>query len=130
MLYRESVSQHFLSHTGVAAQCVRRRARIRAAPLAVLRFGSWGKHVKPSKTGSKESHRGHWGLLGRTPSLSQDGADEDGAEGSPAGENEGLCEGLLQEEWPANPLSYRRDDGMPAGISPQVAQPVHTGKDE
>lgn len=98
--------------------------------LAVRRLGSWGKHVKSSNAGSTECHRGQWGLLGHTASLSQDGTDEDGAEGSPAGENPGLCEGLLQEEWSANPLGYRRDDGMPAGISPQVAQLVHTGKDK
>lgn len=63
-------------------------------------------------------------------SLSQDGADEVDAEGSPAGQNQGLREGLLQEERPADPLGYRSGDGLPAGISAQVAQPVHTGKDE
>lgn len=78
--------------------------------------------VPPRALGPAGAHR-CW-------SLSQDGADEDGAEGSPAGKNQGLCKGLLQEEWPAHPLGYRRDDGMPAGISPQVAQPVHTGKDK
>lgn len=75
-------------------------------------------------------HRGEGALLGRSLSLNQDGADENGGEGFPAGENQGLREGLLQEERPADSFSYRCDDGLLAGISPQVAQPVYAGKGE
>lgn len=44
-------------------------------------------------------------------------------------ENRRVCEGLLQEEWPADTVSLCCRDGLRAWISPQVTQPIDTGMD-
>lgn len=70
------------------------------------------------------------GLLGYEPSLKYDGEVEEVVEKYGVGEIQGIREGLLQEEWPADTLGHRCSDGLCAGIPPQVTQPVHTGMDE
>lgn len=46
------------------------------------------------------------------------------------GESQGICEGLLQEEWSADTLGLRGGDRLCAWIYTPVTQPLHTGMDE
>lgn len=61
------------------------------------------------------------------PSLSQDDRVSEDVQRFDVSENQGVREGLLQEEWTPNAVRLRCGDGLCAGICSQVIQPVHTG---
>lgn len=67
--------------------------------------------------------------MGSGPTEYDGGVEEDFGANS-ARKNQGVREGLLQEEWPADTLGLCCCDGLCAWVCPQVAQPVHTGMNE
>lgn len=71
---------------------------------------------------------GGGGLPGPKLSPNQDGKCVHIVEDFGAYENQGVREGLLQEERAADALGHRCADGLRARISPQDVQPVHAGK--